>query len=144
MSEQRSLPVPDGLAGERVDAAIAKLLGFSRSFAADVVAAGGVRVDGVEVGKSDRLHADSWLEVEWSPKEPPRIVPVEVPGMHVVHDDEDIVVVDKPIGVAAHPSPGCTARPSPVASPRPASPSRRPVPPSGRASCTGSTSARRA
>ncbi|MDO3698838.1 RNA pseudouridine synthase, partial [Curtobacterium flaccumfaciens] len=47
MSESRSLPVPDGLAGERVDAAIAKLLGFSRSFAADVVAAGGVRVDGV-------------------------------------------------------------------------------------------------
>ncbi|MBF4609356.1 RluA family pseudouridine synthase [Curtobacterium sp. VKM Ac-1393] len=106
MSETRSLPVPDGLAGERVDAAIAKLLGFSRSFAADVVAAGGVRVDGVPVDKSDRLHADSWLEVEWSPKEPPRIVPAVVPGMTIVHDDEDIVVVDKPVGVAAHPSPG--------------------------------------
>ncbi|MDO3697399.1 RluA family pseudouridine synthase, partial [Curtobacterium flaccumfaciens] len=98
--------MPDGLAGERVDAAIAKLLGFSRSFAADVVAAGGVRVDGVPVDKSDRLHADSWLEVEWTPKEPPRIVPAAVPGMTIVHDDEDIVVVDKPVGVAAHPSPG--------------------------------------
>lgn len=106
MSEQRQLPVPDGLAGERVDAAIAKLLGFSRSFAADVVAAGGVRVDGVVAEKSDRLHADAWLEVEWTPKEAPRIIPVEVPGMSVVHDDEDIVVVDKPVGVAAHPSPG--------------------------------------
>ncbi|KQS08211.1 RluA family pseudouridine synthase [Curtobacterium sp. MCLR17_007] len=106
MSEQRQLPVPDGLAGERVDAAIAKLLGFSRSFAAEVVTAGGVRVDGVVVDKSDRLQADSWLEVEWTPKEAPRIVPAVVPGMTIVHDDDDIVVVDKPVGVAAHPSPG--------------------------------------
>ncbi|KTR02400.1 hypothetical protein NS184_16065, partial [Curtobacterium luteum] len=94
VTESRSLPVPDGLAGERVDAAIAKLLGFSRSFAAEVVAAGGVTVDGVTVDKSDRLHADAWLQVEWTPKEAPRIVPVEVPGMTIVHDDEDIVVVD--------------------------------------------------
>jgi 23S rRNA pseudouridine1911/1915/1917 synthase len=108
VSETRSLPVPDGLAGERVDAALAKLLGFSRSFAAEVVAAGGVHVDGVQVGKSDRLHADAWLEVDWTPKEPPRVVPVDVPGMRIVHDDDDIVVVDKPVGVAAHPSPGWT------------------------------------
>jgi len=55
--EQRSLPVPDGLAGERVDAGIARLLGFSRTLAAEVAEAGGVIVDGVAVGKSDRLRA---------------------------------------------------------------------------------------
>lgn len=108
MSETRALPVPDGLAGERVDAALAKLLGFSRTFAAEVAAAGGVTVDGRSVGKSDRLEAGAWLDVTWSPREAPAVVAVEVPGMAVVHDDDEIVVVDKPVGVAAHPSVGWT------------------------------------
>ncbi|WP_277959256.1 RluA family pseudouridine synthase [Frigoribacterium faeni] len=108
MSETRALPVPDGLAGERVDAALAKLLGFSRTFAAEVAASGGVTVDGRTVGKSDRLEAGAWLDVTWSQREAPAVVAVEVPGMAVVHDDDEIVVVDKPVGVAAHPSVGWT------------------------------------
>ena len=104
--ESRSLPVPDGLAGERVDAALAKLMGFSRSFAAEVAEAGGVVVDGVTLGKSDRLRADCWLEVTWQPKVAPSIEPVIVPDLGIVYDDDDIVVVDKPVGVAAHPSVG--------------------------------------
>lgn len=103
---QRSLPVPDGLVGERVDAALAKLLGFSRSFAAEIAQAGGVTLDGRELGKSDRLSADGWLEVAWEDKRGPEIVPVHLPELGIVHDDDDIVVVDKPAGVAAHPSLG--------------------------------------
>jgi len=106
--ESRSLPVPDGLAGERVDAALAKLMGFSRSFAAEVAEAGGVVVDGLTLGKSDRLRSESWLEVTWQPKVAPSIEPVIVPDLGIVHDDDDIVVVDKPVGVAAHPSVGWT------------------------------------
>jgi 23S rRNA pseudouridine1911/1915/1917 synthase len=108
MTEQRSLPVPDGLAGERVDSALAKLLGFSRSFAAEVAEAGGVLLDGRVLGKSDRLGAGEWLEVSWEPKQAPSVVPIAVPELTVVHDDDDIVVIDKPIGVAAHPSVGWT------------------------------------
>lgn len=108
MSETRSLPVPDGLAGERVDAALAKLLGFSRTFAAEVAASGGVTIDQKAVGKSDRLDAGSWLEVTWEPRQGPSIVAVDVPGLGIVFDDDDIVVVDKPVGVAAHPSVGWT------------------------------------
>ncbi|GAA2238266.1 RluA family pseudouridine synthase [Herbiconiux moechotypicola] len=104
--ESRTLPVPDGLDGTRVDAGIAKLLGFSRTFAAEVVDAGGVSLDGRVVGKSDRLRRDGWLSVEWSPREEPRIVPVIVPELGIVYDDDSIVVVDKPVGVAAHPSVG--------------------------------------
>ncbi len=104
------MPVPDGLAGERVDAAIARLLGLSRTRAAELAAAGGVRLDGVAVGKSDRLLPGGWLEVEIP--DPPRAAapaaPEPVPGMRVVLDDADLVVVDKPVGVAAHPSPGWT------------------------------------
>lgn len=106
--ESRSLPVPDGLAGERVDAALAKLMGFSRSFAAEVAEAGGVVVDGLTLGKSDRLRPESWLEVTWQPKVAPSIEPVVVPDLGIVYDDDDIVVVDKPVGVAAHPSVGWT------------------------------------
>ena len=104
--ESRSLPVPDGLDGTRVDAALAKLLGFSRTFAADVVEAGGVSMDGRELAKSDKLRAGAWLDVSWAPKEEPRVVPVAVPDLGIVYDDDDIVVVDKPSGVAAHPSVG--------------------------------------
>src|SRR5690606_16122309 len=104
--ERSSLPVPDGLVGERVDAALAKMLGFSRSFAAEIAQAGGVMLDGRTLGKSDRLTADGWLEVSWQEKRGPEVVPVHVPDLGIVHDDDDIVVVDKPAGVAAHPSLG--------------------------------------
>ncbi|HWT32174.1 MAG TPA: RluA family pseudouridine synthase [Microbacterium sp.] len=104
--EFRSLPVPDGLEGTRVDAGLAKLLGFSRTFAAEVADAGGVSSDGSVLGKSDRLRAGSWLEVSWMPKQAPRVEPVAVDDLGIVYEDADIVVVDKPLGVAAHPSLG--------------------------------------
>ena len=106
----RTLPVPDGLAGERVDAALARLLGLSRTRAADLAAEGAVRLDGRVVGKSDRLPAGAYLEVDLEAPAPavPTAAPEPVPGMRIVHDDDDVVVVDKPVGVAAHPSPGWT------------------------------------
>jgi 23S rRNA pseudouridine1911/1915/1917 synthase len=106
MPEQRSLPVPDGLDGARVDAGVAKLLGFSRSFAAEIAEAGGVVLDGKVLEKSDRLNSGGWIEISWTPKAAVEVVPVTVPDLAVVHDDDDIVVVVKPAGVAAHPSIG--------------------------------------
>lgn len=106
LMETRTLPVPEGLEGIRVDVGIAQLLGFSRSFAAEIVAQGGVTIDGRTARKSDRLEADAQLTVEWSEKEPPQIVPMEVEGFSIVYDDADIVVINKPPGVAAHPSVG--------------------------------------
>lgn len=104
--ESRSLSVPEGLEGERVDSGVAKLLGFSRSFAAEIVAAGGIRVEGHQALKSERLMAGSWLEVSWEPRTEPTIVPLAVPELAILHDDDDIVVINKPSGVAAHPSVG--------------------------------------
>lgn len=106
MNESRSLYVPDGLDGERVDAGLAKLLGFSRSYAAEVALGGGVTMNGKSVDKSDRLLAGAWLEIEWMPRREAVIVPIAVPDLGIVHDDDEIVVVDKPAGVAAHPSVG--------------------------------------
>ncbi len=104
--QSRSLFVPDGLVGQRADAAIAKLLGLSRSFAAEIAEAGGIDQDGTVLSKSDRLSAGGWLTVTWSPKVEPAIVPVVITELRVVYDDDDVVVIDKPPGVAAHPSLG--------------------------------------
>jgi 23S rRNA pseudouridine1911/1915/1917 synthase len=107
VTDRRSLPVPDGLEGERLDAALARLFGFSRSRAAALVEGGHVQLDGGAAAKSDRVRTGAWLEVELpDPPTPVVVVPQRVEGMSIVHDDDDIVVVDKPVGVAAHPSPG--------------------------------------
>ncbi|MFI9590865.1 RluA family pseudouridine synthase [Nonomuraea sp. NPDC052265] len=109
MAERRSLPVPDGLEGERVDAAISRLFGFSRTRAAELIAAGEVQLDGGQPAKSDRVHAGAWLEVTLPPPvTTPMPVAEPVPGMTIVYEDDDIIVVNKPIGVAAHPTVGWT------------------------------------
>jgi 23S rRNA pseudouridine1911/1915/1917 synthase len=105
----RTLPVPDGLDGMRVDAGLAKLLGLSRTAVAALAESGDVTLDGRPAGKSDRLVAGAWLEIVLPEPESPVPVRAEpVPGMRIVHEDDDIIVVDKPVGVAAHPSPGWT------------------------------------
>ena len=106
MPQHRSLPVPDGLVGERVDVAVAKLLGFSRTFAGDVVERGGVEVDGRVARKSDRLSADVVMSIVWDDPREPEIVPVLIADMQIIYDDDDIVVVSKPPFLAAHPSLG--------------------------------------
>ncbi|GAB3874812.1 RluA family pseudouridine synthase [Terrabacter terrigena] len=107
MPDVRTVLVPDGLEGERVDAGVARLFGVSRTKAADLAADGHVVVDGKTVAKSERLAAGAMLEVSLpAAEQSPSIAVIAqpVPGMSIVHDDDDIVVVDKPIGVAAHPS----------------------------------------
>ena len=108
-AEFRSLTVPDGLAGERLDAAMARLFGFSRSRAAELVASGNVTLDGQQVAKSDRVHPGARLDVEIPALvDPVAVVPETVEGISIIHDDDAIVVIDKPVGVAVHPSPGWT------------------------------------
>lgn len=106
MTEFRTMHVPDGLDGVRVDQALSKLFGFSRTFAQDIIASSGVVVDGAVATKSLRLTAGAVLQVEWEEKQEPTIVPVSVPDFNIIYDDHDFVVVDKPAGVAAHPSLG--------------------------------------
>lgn len=102
------LPVPDGLAGERVDVGLSRMLGLSRSKAADLVDQGLVMMDGAPVAaRSLRLEAGALLEVELPDEKPPvEVRPQIADGMSLVHVDDDIVVVDKSVGVAAHPSAG--------------------------------------
>ena len=106
-SDHRTLPVPDGLAGERVDAAMAQMFGLSRTRAADLISRGLVHVDGTGAAKSDRVLAGATLDVTIPVEaDPLAVVPEEVEGIQIIHDDPSIVVISKPVGVAVHPSPG--------------------------------------
>lgn len=105
----RSLPVPDGLDGMRLDQVVSRLFGLSRTAAATLVEAGDAMVDGFPRPKSDKVAAGAWLEVTLpAPVSAPVVVAEPVDGLKIIYSDDDIVVVDKPVGVAAHPSPGWT------------------------------------
>ncbi len=107
MPDSRLLPVPDGLDGLRLDVAISRLLGLSRTTAAELIDTGQVTLDGARPVRSAKVHGGAWLEVTL-PDPPAAAEPAPVDGLAVLYDDEDLVVVDKPVGVAAHPSPGWT------------------------------------
>lgn len=107
MADTRLAQVPDGLAGERVDAALARMFGLSRTRAAELAEAGAVQLDGRAAGKSARVAPGQLVEVAIpSPQPLPIAAEADVPELVVLHADADIVVVDKPVGVAAHPSVG--------------------------------------
>lgn len=105
----RVVAVPEGVEGERIDTALTRMLGLSRSQAAIIIAAGGVVCETKTLSKSDRVTSGQVIEIDLNAApspDPIEIIAEPVPGMQIVYDDNDIVVVDKPPGVAAHPSRG--------------------------------------
>ena len=100
--------VPDALAGQRIDVVASRVTGHSRSRVAELIAAGGMLLDGETVKRASRIvTAGAMLELVTEPR-PPQVAsrPRLVGGLEIIHEDRDIVVVDKPAGVAAHPSLG--------------------------------------
>jgi len=100
--------MPAALDGERVDRVVSLLTGCSRSEAAALVEQGGVQVGGTTVTKgSHRVHEGEVVTLAEDPARPPVTVEpdpsVEVP---VLHEDEDVLVVDKPPGLVVHPGAG--------------------------------------
>jgi 23S rRNA pseudouridine1911/1915/1917 synthase len=103
-----SVVVPASLDGVRVDRAVALLADVSRSAVDGLVAAGRVSLDGRPVtSRSTRLAAGQTLEVD-RPDEVDDPGPEGDPSVvfTVVHEDADVVVVDKPAGLVVHPGAG--------------------------------------
>ena len=95
------------LSGERVDTALARLLGISRSVAAELCERGDAQVSNKVLSKSDRVNlADILMVKPPVAAEPLRVIETPVDELLVIYQDEDIVVVDKPAGVVAHPTVG--------------------------------------
>jgi 23S rRNA pseudouridine1911/1915/1917 synthase len=105
--QPRSIELAADTAGQRADAGLAALLGISRSAAAVLLGEGNVSLDGRTIAKSERLPPAGLLQVSVPERpDPLQIVVEEVEDLKILGDDEDFVVIDKPVGVAAHPSPG--------------------------------------
>ncbi|GAB3249718.1 RluA family pseudouridine synthase [Arthrobacter pigmenti] len=104
---QRSVQVTDEFDGQRADAGLASMLGISRSAAAAMCAEGHVASGGTVLAKSERLQQGQWLQIEIPERRDPlEVVAQPIDDMAILADEDDYVVVDKPVGVAAHPSPG--------------------------------------
>ncbi|MEY4444126.1 MAG: hypothetical protein RL301_205, partial [Actinomycetota bacterium] len=105
--EIRNLSIPEGLNQERVDAALSRLLGLSRNVIVGLIEHGEISKDGKTVGKSDRVATGDQLEILLpAAKSEAKLVATPIDGLKVVYDDEYLIVIDKPVGIAAHPSPG--------------------------------------
>jgi 23S rRNA pseudouridine1911/1915/1917 synthase len=109
VADSRLLPVPDGLAGLRLDVAISRMFGLSRTAAAGLIDDGAVTLDFRAPVRSEKVRGGALLEITIpDPVDLAAAPPTPVDGLAVLYDDEDLVVVDKPVGVAAHPSMGWT------------------------------------
>ncbi len=109
MRETRSVEIPEGLDNERIDSALARVLGLSRSVIVKLLESDEVSVGHKVLGKSDKVQAGQIITLLLP--EPPSgeaIPPTPLDEMKIVYQDTDLVIVNKPVGCAAHPSPGWT------------------------------------
>lgn len=105
--QERVISIPEGLDQERVDAALARMLGLSRSVIVDLIEFGEISKSGKVVTKSDKVSTGDVLEILMpAAKVPPTLTATPIEGLDVVFNDDHIIVINKPAGVAAHPSPG--------------------------------------
>lgn len=107
--EHRTLTVPDGVAGERIDSALTRVLGLSRTSIVKLLEDGDIRSNNKALTKSERVVAGQTIDVlmpEEVNSDPIPLTPLD--GLTIVYNDDEIVVVDKPVGCAAHPAPGWT------------------------------------
>ncbi|GAA3936847.1 RluA family pseudouridine synthase [Pseudoclavibacter caeni] len=100
----RMLPVPAEFVGVRADTALARMTGLSRARVQAIIAAGDVTQAGRRLHKADPLAAEGLVTLYWEEVDRLAVHPVDVPELRIVHLDDDIVIVDKPVGVVAHPA----------------------------------------
>lgn len=107
--ELRTLVLPEGVDGERVDTALTRVLGLSRTTVVRLLEEGEIKSSGNPMVKSERVTGGQVLEIllpDTSVGAPIPLTPIA--GLSVIYDDEAIVVINKPVGCAAHPSSGWT------------------------------------
>ncbi|ASY27812.1 23S rRNA pseudouridine1911/1915/1917 synthase [Candidatus Planktophila limnetica] len=103
----RTLSVPEGVAGERIDSALTRVLGLSRTAVVRLLEDGDITTSGKAMNKSDKVAAGQIIEVLMPQEKNSEPIPLTpIPGLSIIYNDDSIVVIDKPVGCAAHPSPG--------------------------------------
>ena len=108
MPDRRRVVIPDGMDGERADSGLARILGIPRTKVELLIEAKSVSKNRNKlVVKSDRLKAGEIIDIEFLEQDDALTIhPSIIPDLRIIYQDEDIVVVEKPAGIAAHPSLG--------------------------------------
>jgi 23S rRNA pseudouridine1911/1915/1917 synthase len=101
-----ALHVPPDAAAQRVDRYVADVTGLSRSHVQKLISAGNLTADGVALKANSVIGPGTALRLVVP--EPERLDLEPEPGIHVrvIHEDADLLIVDKPAGLVVHPSAG--------------------------------------
>ncbi len=91
--------------GQRLDVFVASRLGLSRTRVASLIEAGQILVNGAPCKKSEAVQAGQWVEVVVPPPVAARAEPQDLP-LEILHEDGDLLVVNKPAGMVVHPAVG--------------------------------------
>ena len=106
-SRELRLTIPGALAGLRLDQALARLLpAESRSRLARLIDEGRVRVDGAQVPGKRKVRSGEAVEVSLAPRQEESAFLPEAIALDIVHEDRDVLVVNKPPGLVVHPGSG--------------------------------------
>lgn len=109
MDEPRTLLVPPEAAGQRLDHFLAEQLeGVSRSRVQLLLEQGDVRMDSAQPKASHKLRGGERIEITGEPHPAPlKAEPEDIP-LHVIYEDDDLAVIDKPAGMMVHAGSGST------------------------------------
>lgn len=105
MTGRLSVRVPASAAGDRADRFVADASGLSRSYVQRLIGEGRLTADGEPVRASSSLAAGAQLVLQVPEAKPVEDLPESIP-LHVVYEDPDMLIVDKPAGLVTHPAPG--------------------------------------
>jgi 23S rRNA pseudouridine1911/1915/1917 synthase len=109
--ERKVITIPEELKGERIDASLARLTGLSRSVIANLISEEEVWYQDEPVAKSYKVQGDELIELllpgirNTEFIEPtPFLDESGKNALPIIYEDNDLIVVNKPVGVAAHAS----------------------------------------
>jgi len=104
--EKLKIIIPERMTGERIDAAIARMLPeYSRSKISTWIKAGDVLINQHKFKPKDRSKGDEIVEVSLKQNENIRWIAEDIP-LEVVFEDDDIIIINKPVGLVTHPGAG--------------------------------------
>jgi 23S rRNA pseudouridine1911/1915/1917 synthase len=94
------------ISGVRLDKFVGeKCPELSRTHAQQLIAAGFITVNGHEVKSGLKLNIGDRVDITIPPEPPSHLTPESIP-LKIVYEDSDLLVIDKPAGLAVHPAPG--------------------------------------
>ncbi|MDA3904359.1 MAG: RluA family pseudouridine synthase [Desulfuromusa sp.] len=106
MNSIRQLLFPEDRPAERLDTFLSEcLLDISRSQLKKLIDSGLITVNGVATKASSKLKGGESIQVNLPEPEPTEAIPEDIP-LHILYEDQDLIVIDKPAGMVVHPAAG--------------------------------------